>query len=127
MNELHPDWITHRLPTEADADSDGDVQIPETPDACPSEQIACNWQRWSLVVPGQPWWSVKAAANPTKAQAQIGRKAREVVQIRVTPENESSYPCLYALCSDGSIFELPLSSSPSNEWTQIPPIPQPED
>ena len=69
MNELHPDWITHRLPTAADAGDDGDVQIPETPNEPPSEDLTCNWQHWSLVVPGQPWWSVKAAANASPAPA----------------------------------------------------------
>jgi hypothetical protein len=48
-------WITDRLPTEAVADRDGDVQIPYRPDS-----DDCRWQHWSLVVPGQLWSSEKA-------------------------------------------------------------------
>jgi hypothetical protein len=54
-------WITDRLPTEADADSDGDVKVP----LAKSHVTVANWlyQRWDVIVPGQPWWSQKAAAG----------------------------------------------------------------
>ena len=68
---IYPDWITDRLPTAADADYEGDVFLPEKPKALPGDYTENSWQHWSLVVPGQPWWSKKAAANPTPASAQL--------------------------------------------------------
>ena len=55
------DWITDRLPTEEDGDEDGDVRVPRVPGR--SSQKGDEWwfQHYSLVVPGQPWWSEKAA------------------------------------------------------------------
>jgi hypothetical protein len=70
MNELHPDWITHRLPTEADADDDGDVKVPysiETLTKGPG--YSYNYLHYSIAVPGQPWWSEEAAANASPAPA----------------------------------------------------------
>ena len=52
------DWITDRLPTQADTDEDGDVEIP-----CRPDQEIIRWQHYSLVVPGQPWSSFKARAS----------------------------------------------------------------
>ncbi len=120
MNELHLDWITHRLPTAADADDDGDVQLPEVPKALPGDYIENIWQHWSLVVPGQPWWSEKAAANASPAPA----PARKVVQIAVTPNTPEKKTTLYALCSDSTIWWV---SDYSASWTQIPAVPQPGD
>jgi hypothetical protein len=51
------EWITDRLPTAADADSDGDVNVPWRVDQHPST----NYQHYTLVVPGQPWWSHRVA------------------------------------------------------------------
>jgi hypothetical protein len=123
----HPDWITDRLPTEADADSDGDVFLPEKPSALPggdySERV---WQHWSLVVPGQPWWSEEAAANPTPASAPPApAPTRKVVQIAIeSPPTEDNHSYIYALCNDGTIhFHAPGTDAP---WRQLPPIPQPE-
>jgi hypothetical protein len=54
------EWITDRLPTEADADRDGDVRVPR---ALAQNPRTGGWwfQRYRLIVPGQPWWSEKAA------------------------------------------------------------------
>jgi hypothetical protein len=52
------EWITHRLPTEADANHDGDVKVPDVIGAVPPH----GWyQHHTLVVPGQPWWSHRVA------------------------------------------------------------------
>ena len=52
------EWITHRLPTEADGDSHGDVRVPRD-----SEGTGWWFQHYTLIVPGQPWWSEKAALS----------------------------------------------------------------
>ena len=51
-------WITDRLPTLEDADSDGDVQIPARPNK-PSDHrhVLGRYIHFSLVVPGLPWRS----------------------------------------------------------------------
>jgi len=57
---FHSDWITDHLPTEADADCDGDVRIPCTVDQAESEPANYSevcYCHHSLIVPGQPWWS----------------------------------------------------------------------
>lgn len=48
-------WITDRLPTEKDGDSDGEVLIPWQQGDTPAD--AEQWQHYSWVVPEQPWIS----------------------------------------------------------------------
>jgi hypothetical protein len=55
------DWITDRLPTEADADDDGDVRVPRAPGGSSQKGDAWWFQHYTLIVPGQPWWSPRAA------------------------------------------------------------------
>ena len=61
------EWITDRLPTEADGDEDGDVRVPRVPGG--SSQKGDGWwfQHYTLIVPGQPWWSEKAAERVESA------------------------------------------------------------
>lgn len=63
-------WITHRTPAETDAYPDGDVIIPLSPGATPTSSLyEVFFQHYSLVVPGQPWWSEKASANSSPGAA----------------------------------------------------------
>jgi hypothetical protein len=52
------DWITHRLPTELDACSQGLVLIQQYKDGLPRN--VGTLRDCSRVVPGQPWWSQRA-------------------------------------------------------------------
>jgi hypothetical protein len=52
------EWITDRLPTEVDADGEGDVRVPRRAVNKPPVGF---YQHHTLIVPGQPWWSEKAA------------------------------------------------------------------
>jgi hypothetical protein len=73
------EWITDRLPTVADADGYL-VQVPQSPD---SHQGGKCWQHYSLIIPGQPWWSprvperveVEPAPAPTLSFA-VGQQWR---------------------------------------------------
>jgi hypothetical protein len=75
---LHSDWITNRLPTEADADNDGDVRIPLSVDAAMNgpehslTELDWAWACHDLIVPGQPWWTKEAAANSTLTHPPTG-------------------------------------------------------
>jgi len=106
------EWITDRLPTEADADGDGYVHVPETPGDIPPE----GWyQHYSLVVPGQLWWSEKVAERVEVEPVPAPAPTRNVVQIA----GAGNYLC--ALCNDNTVWSLGSSG-----WTQLPAIPQPE-
>jgi hypothetical protein len=81
------DWITDRLPTEADADSDGDVRVPRRH----AQDPAGGWwyQHYTLIAPGQPWWPLRVPERvepaPTLSLAvgqQWRRRDGEVVTIK---------------------------------------------
>ena len=63
------EWITHRLPTEADVDGDNDVLIPWKY-GCTPESDYQSWQYYRWVVPGQPWWPGNAKAREDAAAEQ---------------------------------------------------------
>ena len=128
---LHPDWITNRLPTRADTDV-GDVRIPLTVQGAAGgpKGTWAHWCHYSVVALGQPWWSEKAAANaspPATPPAPAPAPTRKVVQIEATPESKNCYSCLHALCNDDSIFEIAFRPGIPDVWRQLPPIPQPGD
>ena len=107
------EWITGRLPTEADADGDGHVTIPGNPGNIPP----AGWfQHYSLIVPGQPWWSEKAAARVEVEPEPAPAPTRKVVQIAASTGLD-----VFALCDDGTVW-----MDASRTWHQLPAIPQPE-
>jgi len=108
------EWITHRLPTEADADGDGEVHVPREPGDDPRESY--TYQHRILIVPGQPWWS-PGAAERVEVEAPAPALTRKVVQI-ATPERS----LLVALCNDSTMWALETAGP----WHQLPAIPQPE-
>jgi hypothetical protein len=60
------EWITDRLPTEADGDGNGDVRVRSRPGS--SEY---NFAHWSYVGPGAPWqrtsyWEPPTEPTPTE-------------------------------------------------------------
>jgi hypothetical protein len=65
-NDPRPDWaalgwITDRLPTRKDADSDGDVWLPRESFADPIDGDRTYANYLAVIAPGQPWWSPNAA------------------------------------------------------------------
>jgi hypothetical protein len=66
-NDPRPDWaalgwITDRLPTRKDADSDGDVWLPREITDSPEDGPNGTYVSYlAVVAPGQPWWSSNAA------------------------------------------------------------------
>ena len=108
------DWITGRLPTAADADEDGDVRVCLEPSGRSEDGI---YVHYSKVVPGQPWWSPKAVAQPTPPPAPAPAPTRVVTALAANDIH------LYAVCNDGTIWD---KGSLAGEWHQLPSIPQPE-
>ena len=110
------EWITDRLPTRADADNDEDVVIKRAPDRAP--EVSLGWAHYSVITPGQPWWSSKAedAARPTPPPAPA--PTRVVTALTVNGQ------CLYAACNDCTIWVMDRRESAF--WQQLPSIPQPE-
>ena len=106
------EWITDRLPTKADTDKGFLVKVPYMPGEVPP---AGCYQHYSLIVPGQSWWSYVAAERVEVEPVAVPAPTRKVVQIAPVGS------MLYALCDDGTMWCLGSSG-----WTQLPAIPQPE-
>ena len=52
---------------------------------------------------------------------------RKIQQIAVSSEGETTYPCVYALCDDGSLWLMANKPHLKYEllaWDRLPPIPQ---
>jgi hypothetical protein len=117
-------WITHRQPTEVDADHQGDVWLPRK--AAVPFHGDTTFANYRTVVLGQPWYSHCAPEmQPTPAQptpTEPDRIAsRRVVQIAFDAVDAET-SALIALCDDGSMW---CSATGSPEWTELPAIPQP--
>jgi hypothetical protein len=110
------EWITDRLPTEADADSDKEVLIKLVQDSDYGEGA---YAHFTVVVPGQPWWSRNAAARGAQPTPPPAPAPTRVVTALVANELR-----LFATCNDGTIWVK--GSLIEGQWTQLPSIPQPE-
>ena len=111
-----PEWITDRLPTAADGDQDGYVKIK----AHLGDQSTCDpvWAHYTVIVPGQPWWSPNAAARAAQSTPPAApAPTRVVTALTFDPDN-----VIIAACNDGTLWAKGLNG----EWYQIPSIPQPE-
>ena len=110
------EWITDRLPTAADADEDGDVQILTRRDIHPTSG---HYAEYECIVPGQPWWSRNAAARAAQTPAPAPAPARVVTAMTAAGTK------VIAACNDGTVWIY--SSTIGGNWTQVVSIPQPED
>ena len=105
------EWITDRLPTEADGDGDGDVRMMYGPG---SDDY--TFAHWSHVGHGAPWqrtscWEPPTEPTPTEPDRIASRR---VVQIAASTSLD-----LFALCDDGTIW-INVSRS---DWAELPAIP----
>lgn len=66
-------WITDRLPTDDDADSDGDVLIPKEG---PRSGGCIDWAHYTMVSPGQKWIS-GAKAEARADVFELNRRVQE--------------------------------------------------
>lgn len=69
------EWITDRLPTEADADEDGDVTVQNRLDVEPSAGV---YFIWSMVRPGMAWTHTDIWEAPTKSVLAVGQRWRRL-------------------------------------------------
>jgi hypothetical protein len=112
------EWITDRLPTAEDADGDCDVQVPYKTDAEPEDGVYVDYR---VIVPGQPWWSLKAEFAAARAAQFTPPPA--LAPARVVTALAANEMRLHAACNDGTIWaQGPLGDA----WEQLPSIPQPE-
>ena len=98
------DWITDRLPTEADADGHGEVLAQDEPWG--------SFTEWEAVTTGTPWrhtstWRSPDGATPTTTT--IPRKFTSITR--------ADYRYL-ALADDGTAWE-----GYGNGWVQLDPLP----
>jgi hypothetical protein len=120
------DWITDRLPTERDADGYGNVRIPKYPADLPdkSRDGSRVYQHYSLIIPGQPWWSRWAVqATPASVEPPAPPAERKIKQFAYIPKTEDKGEKVIALCNDGSLW---YASPGWLNWLSFAPIPQPE-
>jgi len=108
------EWITDRLPTLADADADGEVRVRYETGGAPEDGV---YVHYSVVVPGQPWWSRNAAARTGQPNLPPAPAPARVVTVMATWSDR-----VFAACSDGTLWGI--GGGP--EWYQLPSIPQPE-
>jgi hypothetical protein len=134
------EWITHRLPTEADIDRANEVLIPWKP-GCTPDSNHLIWQNYRCVVPGQPWWpgnlkarenaaaeqeaAAAAAANPdptleptTEPAAEPSPAPEPALRKAVQIAGHSN--ALSVMCDDGTVW---LWTS-YDGWTPYKTIPQ---
>ena len=52
---------------------------------------------------------------------------RQVIQIAATATDDAAADMLYALCDDGTMWELYLGGNKGLQWKEIPDVPQPEE
>ena len=115
------EWITDRLPTAADADEYGDVQIKTRPYCEPDAQIKTSldsepttgdsvWAHYSVITLGQPWWS-------PHAEGVAPAPARVVTALAIDSDD-----VIIAACDDGTLWAMSLGK----EWCQLSSIPQSE-
>jgi hypothetical protein len=108
------EWITDRLPTAEDADADGDVKVMACRGQSPEEDY---YAYYSVVVPGQPWWSRNAAARAAQQTPPPAPAPTRVVTAMC-----AAFDSMYAACNDGTVW----ARSPMCPWHQLPSIPQSE-
>jgi hypothetical protein len=48
-------------------------------------------------------------------------KARKIIQIAVSSEEECTYGALFALCDDGTLWQT--KNAGNGPWHQVPPVP----
>ena len=109
------DWIIDRPPTEADADRDGDVWVPNQPD--PEDAFCVHW---SSVGIGTPWrrssfWRPPA---PQPEPADRATEPRRFVSISRTVHDHG--PTLDAIADDGTAWWMVADHT---EWRQLSPLP----
>ena len=67
-----------------------------------------------------------AAGGRGYAGRGTGMIERRIVQISAAAESARSWPCVYALCNDGTLFVAADRPNSLTAWVEMPPIPQPE-
>lgn len=115
------DWITDRLPTEADSDSAGDVVIRLNHD---------QWDmtEWYNVSESTPWLAFNPAdaanfLNNVAAAVEAGRARRIISTNRTVHPN--GVAIIDAVADDGTAWWV-AQGDDENGWHQLPPLPDRE-
>lgn len=118
------DWITDRLPTEKDADDDGNVRVCSSPRLNLKDYV---YDKWNIVTPGWPWRHshycarTPAAPEPTPPAPEPKKATRGFAQIIWDSNNEQQY----AIATDGTAWHRDYVYGTWFDWEQVQPLPQP--
>lgn len=113
-------WFTNRLPTEADADEDGEVEVQSGLRAGET-----TYFHWSMVKPGMAWThtiSWEGSSEPAPPVTTIPRRFASITRLDWTAE-ESDGCTFDAVADDGTAW---WRHSYQSTWTQHPPLPDRE-
>lgn len=104
-------WITNRLPTEKDADVDGDI-------VCVCD-FGGGWQIRPAkdLRPGTPWLPYNPPGQPWQHSQTVPRKIVQLI------DSSDLSGCL-ALADDGTLWQWRPNST---SWAQIKPLPDREE
>jgi hypothetical protein len=83
------EWITDRLPTEADGDCDGDVRMVPAPHADPDDYLLVHWSYVGDAVPWQHTSCWKPPANPIPTEPLLTFRQRVTALERRVAELEA--------------------------------------
>jgi hypothetical protein len=75
-------WITDRLPTRKDADSQGDVWLPRETNDSAGEGTYVSYL--AVVALGQPWWSLRANQSAPAETDRIAALEHRVAELEAT-------------------------------------------
>ncbi len=118
------EWITHRRPTEADADDEGDVTVPCPPGTTSTIQGVYRYEHFSVVLAGQPWWPANVPAQEA-AKAEQKAAAATTTNPEPTPDptpdpSAEPSPAVAAVPSDEELWkiwkEAGYKANPSVQW-----------
>ena len=108
------DWITDRLPTEADADRDGEVAVKQRP-----ASASHPYFHWSSVKPGMAWRRTDYWVAPEPAVPATQPRRFVSISRTVQPAGHT----LDAIADDGTAWWKVLGSDDQTDWHQLSPLP----
>ena len=128
-------WITDRLPTEADADEDGDVIACTTPRLCIDFFL---YEKWHDVTPGWPWRHSQLWTPPTPAPEPAPAAPEADPEPEPEPEkavrgflaftrveNEYGFTDSAVATDNTAWVRFYGINHPTSGWMAITPLPQP--
>lgn len=118
-------WITHRPPSQEDADEDGEVLVPLRPDL-PDDPSNNRYIPWSYVGEATPWKHCYGQQPPTSAVDDTPTPTTTPRRFKETPRRTiAPNGCFIdAIDEDGVAWWMAIATrDPKPEWCRMLPLP----